>query len=163
MDNPYAAPEAAVAEIGSAEDRPLLWNPNAAASWSLLFTPVFGAWLHMRNWRALGDPAKASQQGWWIVATIVLTLGLACLSIALPENKALDGMSRLGGLGILLAWYFGSAKPQARLVKARYGDAYARRGWGLPLLFGLLGVLAFFVVAVVMVMVAALVFNRPLP
>jgi hypothetical protein len=63
----------------------------------------------------------------------------------------------------LLAWYFGSAKPQARLVKERYGEAYARRGWGLPLLLGVLGVLAFFVAAVVMVMVAALVFNRPLP
>ena len=48
-------------------------------------------------------------------------------------------------------------------MKARYGEAYARRGWGLPLLFGVLGMLAFFVAAVVMVMVAALVFNRPLP
>lgn len=163
MDNPYAAPEAAVAELGRAEDRPLLWNPNAAASWSLLFTPVFGAWLHMRNWRALGDPARAAQQGWWIVATVVLTLGLAGVSVALPENKALDGLSRIGGLAILLAWYFASAKPQARLVKERYGDDYARRGWGLPLLFGVLGILAFFVAAVAMVMVAALVFNRPLP
>jgi hypothetical protein len=163
MENPYAAPEAAVAELGSAEDWPLLWNPNAAASWSLLFTPVFGAWLHMRNWRALGDPARAAQQGWWIVATVVVTLALGGASIALPENKALDLLSRLGGLAVLLAWYFGSAKAQARVVKARYGDAYARRGWGLPLLFGVLGVLAFFVAAVAMVMVAALVFNRPLP
>jgi hypothetical protein len=163
MDNPYAAPEAAVAEPGRAEDRPLLWNPNAAASWSLLFSPVFGAWLHMRNWRALGDPVRASQQGWWIVATVVFTLALGGVSIALPDNKGLDALSRVGGLGILLAWYFSSAKPQARLVKARYGETYARRGWGLPLLFGVLGMLAFFVAAVVMVMVAALVFNRPLP
>lgn len=163
MNNPYAAPEAAVAELGSAEDRPLLWNPNAAASWSLLFTPVFGAWLHMRNWRALGDPAKASQQGWWIVASVVLMLGLAAASIALPENKTLDAMSRIGGLALLLAWYFSSAKAQARLVKERYGDGYARRGWGLPLLFGVLGMLAFFVAAVAMVLVATIVFNRPMP
>ena len=67
------------------------------------------------------------------------------------------------GLALLLAWYFSSAKPQARLVKERYGDGYARRGWGLPLLFGVLGMLALFVAAVVMLMVAALVFNRPLP
>jgi hypothetical protein len=163
MDNPYAAPEAAVAEVGRADDRPLLWNPSAAASWSLLFSPVFGAWLHMRNWRTLGDPTRAAQQGWWIVASVVVMLGLAGASIALPENKALDGLSRTGGLGLLLAWYFASAKPQARLVKERYGEAYARRGWGLPLLLGVLGMLAFFVAAVVMVMVAALVFNRPLP
>lgn len=32
-----------------------LWNPNAAANWSLLFTPLFGAYLHMLNWRSLGE------------------------------------------------------------------------------------------------------------
>ena len=72
-------------------------------------------------------------------------------------------MSRIGGLALLLAWYFSSAKTQARLVKERYGDGYARRGWGLPLLFGVLGMLAFFVAAVAMVLVATIVFNRPMP
>lgn len=31
-----------------------LWNPNAAVNWSVLFTPIFGAWIQAKNWKALG-------------------------------------------------------------------------------------------------------------
>ena len=51
--NPYAPPKAEVADVGRTEVAPALWNPNAAASWSLLFSPAFGAFLHMKNWQAL--------------------------------------------------------------------------------------------------------------
>ena len=27
-----------------------LWNPNTAANWSFLFSPLFGAYLHALNW-----------------------------------------------------------------------------------------------------------------
>jgi len=37
-----------------------IWNPNAAANWSILFTPAFGSYLQMLNWRTLSEPAKAS-------------------------------------------------------------------------------------------------------
>jgi hypothetical protein len=43
-----------------ADAAPALWNPNAAANWSLLFSPMFGAWLHMKNWAALGEPERAA-------------------------------------------------------------------------------------------------------
>jgi hypothetical protein len=48
--NLYAPPKAQVADIVQGEAAPALWNPGAAASWSLLLSPAFGAFLHMKNW-----------------------------------------------------------------------------------------------------------------
>jgi hypothetical protein len=47
--NLYAPPKAQVADIVQAEAAPALWNPGAAASWSLLLSPAFGAILHPHN------------------------------------------------------------------------------------------------------------------
>ena len=65
QENPYAPPTAAVADIGTATaaPRPPLWNPGAAASWSLLLSPVFGAILHMKNWQAMGEQTAGAQRG----------------------------------------------------------------------------------------------------
>ena len=49
-----------------------IWNPNAAASWSLPFSPVFGAYLHMLNWRSLGEEAKAATARTWLIAGLTL-------------------------------------------------------------------------------------------
>ena len=58
--NPYAAPKARVEDDRRAAAAAPIWNPSAAASWSLPFSPIFGAYLHMLNWRALGDEQKAA-------------------------------------------------------------------------------------------------------
>ena len=55
--NPYSPPGAIIDDVMNA---PPLWNPNAAANWSLLFSPAFGAFVHMKNWQALGEPEKAA-------------------------------------------------------------------------------------------------------
>jgi hypothetical protein len=70
--NRYAPPTADVADIGRGQTAPALWNPNAAASWSVLFSPAFGAFLHMKNWQALGEPAKASAAKIWAIATLLV-------------------------------------------------------------------------------------------
>ena len=37
-----------------------IWNPNAAANWSLIFTPAFGAYIQMLNWQRLGQEPRLS-------------------------------------------------------------------------------------------------------
>ncbi len=45
-----------------------LWNPDAIASWSLLFTPVFGSYFVMKNWQSIGDTEKArTAQNWLFI------------------------------------------------------------------------------------------------
>jgi hypothetical protein len=141
--NPYAAPTARVADAG-AEIAPPMWNPNAAASWSLLFTPAFGAFLHMLNWRALGDQEKAgAAKTWFIVSMGMLALYLL-LAVLVPNFDM-----RFVGFGYLLAWYFAAARSQAQYVKDKFGNDYPRNGWGLPLLLGIGGIFAYIVIAVI--------------
>jgi uncharacterized membrane protein YfcA len=155
--NPYAPPRSDVADVAHAEAIPALWNPNAAANWSLLFSPVFGAVLHMKNWQALGEPAKASAAKTWAVAVLAAFVALALLSAFLPEGKAMDGLSRAVAIGLLFAWYFSSARHQTAYVKERFGKSYPRRGWLKPLLLAVLGVLGFLLaMGVIGVMLGAL-------
>lgn len=57
--NPYAAPQSDLDTQSKGLENVALWNPNAAGLWSLLFTPIFGSIIHMKNWNALGQPEKA--------------------------------------------------------------------------------------------------------
>ena len=43
---PPPPPPPAVASVA-------LWNPVAAAVWSIVLTPAFGAYLHAKNWETL--------------------------------------------------------------------------------------------------------------
>jgi uncharacterized membrane protein len=159
--NPYAPPGAEPSARVSPAAAPPLWNPEAAAGWSLVFTPIFGAILHRRNWLALGEPEKAAQQRAWIFATAMLLLLTIALSVLLPEAPGVDIGTRVAGLAILLGWYFSVAKAQRLYVEARYGKTYPRKSWLQPLLLGVLGVGAFlalvFVIAVLVVLMTGAV------
>lgn len=106
-----------------------LWNPSAAATWSLVFTPAFGAFIHMLNWQALGQPAQAAAARRWFYASLALLM----LQIWTRALNARLGTEPLllhpASVLFLLVWYFGAARPQARLVRARYGAGYRRRRW----------------------------------
>jgi len=128
-DNVFAPPKAKL-EREATEEAPALWNPNAAANWCLLFTAAFGAYLHMRNWQALGQPDRARASRNWMIAVIGVV-------VILPSLGALAGFPGVGSLvafALLVTWYFVSARAQMRYVKETFGDAYPRKGWGLPLL-----------------------------
>ncbi|TFW30284.1 hypothetical protein [Massilia horti] len=111
-----------------------IWNPAAAACWSIVFTPAFGAYLVMRNWQALGEDARAraARKGWLFSLGL---LSLELLSSAL--NSRLNSESNFMpwiGVAWLLVWSLTAALPQARAVRARLGPDYPRRQWD-PVLF----------------------------
>lgn len=132
-----AAPEetpAAVASVAS-HARPRLWNPNAAGLWSLLFSPAFGALLHAKNWRTLGNlqRAKANMVWFWFV---VAFLALAVATMPLGDVPGLDRTFQIVGIALLIVWFYRQCKPQMQYVKEHVGDDYERRGWGMPLGIG---------------------------
>jgi|SRR5580658_3769343 hypothetical protein len=103
---------------------PALWNPGAAAWWSLLFSPAFGAFLHARNADAMGRVEEAKTNRVWFyvwIAYFVVTL----TPIHVPHGIA-------GGL--LLVWYFTLGTNQVAYVKETWRDGYERRPWKTPLL-----------------------------
>jgi len=142
--NLYAPPLASLDGAPDAPVAPALWNPSAAARWSLLFTPVFGAFLHMRNWQALGSETEARQSRNWIIFNVAFLLVVAVL----PDSRAVDVVSRVGGLALLVAWYAGLGREQTRLVAQRYGGSYPRRGWTRPLLCALCIMIAWIAVLI---------------
>jgi len=125
--------EGFVSEVKDAKVEPgvALWCPNAAASWSLLFTPVFGAYLHALNWRALGEHERARASMSWFYVGLGLLAFLAFLAFL-----GIVGfyIGPLAGLVYLLAWYFSSARVQVKRVKQRYGDSFPRKPWRKSLL-----------------------------
>ena len=132
---------------------PALWNPNAAACWSLVFSPAFGAFLHARNAEALGrtDEAKANR----IVFYITLAFfGIILISLFVPTIP--EGLWRIAGLGLLLGWYYGVGKKQADYVKVNLQNNYQRKPWTKPLLIGVAGLAAYFGMAVILIIVESL-------
>lgn len=126
------------------ESQPALWNPNAAGCWSLVFTPLFGAYLHMKNWETLGDLEKSKKSKNWVIGSLVFLIAVVLSSVFLPETKGVEAFARLSGFVLIVSWYYSIGKIQQSYVTARFGNNYARRGWSKPLFAALLAVLAFF-------------------
>ena len=146
--NPYAAPKAKVADDAQAAPSPL-WNPNAAGLWSLPFSPAFGAYLHMLNWRALGDEQRAAgARRWFLVGVGLLVVYLVLSVVALRGWPVANVLSQALSLGFLIAWYFASARGQVTYVKEQYGDGYERRPWGKPLGIAVGLMVVYFVVSI---------------
>ena len=90
-----------------------LWNPNAAAGWSILFTPVFGAYLHMLNWRALGEREQEQASLLWVYAGALFIAALLVIDATALDHTTGDALTRTIEFGFLVAWYFLSAHAQA--------------------------------------------------
>ena len=115
------------------QSKPNLWNPNAAANWSLLFTPLLGAWLHAKNWEKLKEPEAAKKSMLWVYAGVVFLLVLPFL----PEDIGYSP-----GLIFILAWYFTSGKKQVKFIKEKAIE-YQKKSWNKPLLFGVIGLVVY--------------------
>jgi hypothetical protein len=119
-----------------------LWNPNAAACWSLLFTPAFGAWLHTANWRALGRADRARASAIWAGVNFVF-LAVNAASLVLPDNRSVELVFQCSGISLLLAWYFVIGREQVRYVSDTVGEDYVRRGWFRPIAVAAVAVAAY--------------------
>jgi hypothetical protein len=101
------------------EDTPSLWNPSAAANWSLLFTPIFGAYLQMANWEALGERERAAASRRWAVVGLVVLVLAVLGGLLTSADPGIIGFIRLGQLIFLFVWYFVSANEDANELRAR--------------------------------------------
>lgn len=115
-----------------------LWNPTAAVNWSLLFTPIFGAWVQARNWTALGEGTRATRSMKWVWG------GLSALPVFLFLP---DEVGRGLAIAYLLTWYFISARSQVRYVRQELDGHYVRKSWRKPLVLAVTGVIGLLMVS----------------
>jgi hypothetical protein len=138
-----ALPQASVTPTIVEESPPALWNPNAAACWSLFLTPIFGAYLHALNWRVLGHPERAKANMIWVWATVAF-LAIAIGTIFIPDSTAVNGVMRGAGIGLLVGWYVTLGKTQAEYVNQNLPHGYVKKSWVAPLGISVLAIAAYF-------------------
>jgi len=128
--------------------KPKLWNPNAAANWSFLFTPIFGAWLQAKNWRELNQPERALKSMNWVYGTVIFFVVSEVMLNYFPDEMRGNWETGIG-LAFLLAWYFLSGRQQAKYLKEN-NLAYDKKGWAIPLLCGFAAVILLFALIISM-------------
>ena len=139
----------------NAEEISPIWNPDIATILSLPLTPIFGAYLHMLNWRALGEPQRAATSKKWLNASIAMVVLYTILPFALPDLKDVEEKMGLVAWVFLISWYFASARSQGKFVKERYGTNYTEKPWGKALGIALLCYLVIMVLIAVFVVIKA--------
>ncbi len=132
--NPYQSPSLSDATqapgaLAGAPVAPPLWNPKAAALWSLLFSWAFGSFLLARNWKALGDNARAKRCMIWFYAFFPFLLA----AILSPDSSGVASLFRIGGIGIFVAWIYAEQSPQLEYVRKNIGEQYPRKSWLKPI------------------------------
>jgi len=115
-----------------------IWNPNAAANWSILFTPAFGSYLQMLNWRTLGEPAKASSAKSWFHTSLLMwfiyTLFIYLIGMFRIDPELLYFIVWWLSVVYLITWYFATGRSQGKYVKTKFGTNYLKKSWGQALL-----------------------------
>lgn len=110
-----------------------IWNPTVAANWSLLLSPVFGAYLHYRNWLVIGEQNKSHAAKSWIAVTLLVFTVTQFLYIAEKiEAHSLFSVNFF----ITASWWFLVGRSQARYVNVNFGKDYLRRPWTLAIITG---------------------------
>ena len=111
-----------------------LWNPNAATIWSLPFTPAFGSYLQMLNWRTLNEPAKASSSQSWFYASLLMMFIYSLIGMFVSDAE--DRYNIIWWLSFLylITWYIVAGRYQVKYVKAKFGKNYPKKPWGRALL-----------------------------
>lgn len=136
--NPYQAPQSDLDDYDDDYDIPPLYNPNAVALWSILFTP-FGAWMHAKNWEAIGEDELAKANYICAIIMIVAILGLAILEMLTGINITVPHIV------MLFVWYFQLGKKQIALIKEELGNDYEKASLVKPVLIGVFGSIIVFV------------------
>jgi len=120
-----------MSEVETSSNQPI-WNPNVSVNLSLLFSPIFGTYLHYQNWKILGEVARAKAAKIWFIISIV-ALALDVLTSILPSTSTSRGSF---SACLLIVWYFAYARKQVKYVKERFGNTYSKKSLGMPIGIG---------------------------
>jgi hypothetical protein len=104
-----------------------LWNPDAAALWSMWLTPLFGCALHLVNARVLGHRGMFVSSVMWLIVCAPATAWAMAHMLARDTSmqSVLVASSLLAPLACV--WYCFAARPQSQYIVERHGRNYPRR------------------------------------
>jgi hypothetical protein len=106
---------------------PTMWNPGAAIAWSFPFTPIFGSFIQMKNWKQLGEIENEKKSMYWMCGSILFALTMTVFD----ANFEKANFSSIKFLYIAAWWFFDGRKQ----VKYFYDHIpfFQKRSWKKPL------------------------------
>jgi len=111
-----------------------IFSPDAAALWSFVLTPAFGAVLHVFNAGVIRD-ARLQRIAWTsMVILIAATLTGAMMAHGIVHDEFAPFRASILVSFVTLIWYFVAGQRQSRHVLEVYGSKYAKRGMFIPAL-----------------------------
>ena len=117
-----------------------LWNPRASFWWSLIFSPIFGAWIHAKNWKVLGNETKAKQAMNWGYSYIAFLL----LFIFLPDSDYILRIVYLINIIFLISFYFFMGKSQIKYVIEHHYGTYEKKRFIIPFGIAIASIILYF-------------------
>ncbi len=133
-----------------------LWNPTWIAIWSFIFTPIFGAILHKKNWQEMGMYDDANTAGTWVTVSIVIFFGYLFTEPFLPEGSYSQFYLLSVWVIFYAAWLFAQGFKQIQVIKKRYGEAYHHKLWGKPLMIGAGGMMLWLAISLTYIIILIL-------
>ena len=127
-----------------------IWNPNVAACLSIIFTPIFGAWIHAKNWEVLKKEQERRWSMLFVYCLIIVTIFIVYYQLFIGDVKS----SPLS-IGTLLTWYFILGKSQLSHIKDNNIN-YEKKSWIKPLLCGVGGYIILFGISISLITIAPL-------
>jgi hypothetical protein len=109
-----------------------VWRPNAIAGWSLLLTPIFGAWLTYLNWLTLGETDRAATSRYWLTGSMLWITSSAIL-VSMEVDPEYLIVAMVAYVIFLMAWYLAENRIQHSYIRSRSGNGLGRRRWLKPL------------------------------
>lgn len=114
---------------------PEIWNPTAAILWGIwAFTPIFGTFVVMKNWEALGCQRKAQQTLYWLVGFVAFYF----VDIFVYPSASYEIITTMALWSACATWVLFDSAQQVYYVKTHYGSTYRRKSWWPILALGLL-------------------------
>lgn len=115
-------------------EKVLLWNPSEIGALTLLFSPIFGAILTLKNWETLGEKARASKGLYWAYAYGAMLL----YHLLRPIHILWYG-------AFFIVWYFCELRPQIMIVKNKFRDSYSRKPFRKAIGIGIAAIVGYLV------------------
>ena len=141
---------------------PKIYNPLLCVICTLLFTPMFGAFLQGLNWRELGDDELAARNMAWVRWSFFTFAAYTFSEPFIRETLVGRYLMIALFIGFWVSWTLALGWRQVAYVK-KYVKTYDAQRFGRPIMIGAFGWVAYTAVALTLVLFLHVTGIDPLP
>lgn len=146
----------------TAQAVPGLYNPVLSVVFSILFTPMFGAFLHAMNWRELGCADEAERSMAWVRWTFYTFFAYTLSEPFIRETAAGKYLMIILFAVFWISWTLAMGLKHVRFVRTNVAK-YTTRRMAKAVMIGALGWLVYTAFAITLILLLHVTGIDPLP